>query len=131
LFLNEKPLDCDLKVIEALLTNDPSVQLKELWPYSSLLWNYLARVTSLTQLSLPNLRLPQEGPPPLSLIFPFQELQYLYIHVAFAPRFKKQPLKEMKIDTESRRGQAMVEVRQHWQFGKALFVSLPGDGSTV
>jgi hypothetical protein len=116
----------DLAVIEALLTSDPPVQLKELWITrryveedhsllwdSSMLWNYLARVTSLTHLSLPDLEL-SDGPPP-SLIFPFRELQYLHIHVTFAPRFADQPLKEMKIDTESDPGQLMVEVRQHWQ----------------
>ena len=109
----------DFKVIEALLTTVPSVQLKELWltqHYNgdySLLWNYLAGVTSLTHLSLPYLTL-QEGPP-ASLNFPFQELQYLHIHVAFAPRFENQPLKVMRIDTESNSRQAMVEVRQHWR----------------
>ena len=126
----------DLKVIEILLST--SVQLKELWlpgpvkhyrdrpiartftkprPMydSSLLWRYLSRVSSLTHLSLPNLKL-RDGPPP-SLIFPFQGLQYLHIHIAFTPRFANQPLKEMKIDTESGQGQAMIEVvvRQHWQ----------------
>jgi hypothetical protein len=51
------------------------------------------------------------------LIFPFKELQYLHIHVAFAPRFADQPMKGMKIDTDSERGQfkLMVEVRRHWQ----------------
>jgi hypothetical protein len=111
----------DVEVIEALLTTDPPVQLKELWLTrycggfkgdNSLVWNYLARVTSLTHLSLPGLQL-SDGLP--SLIFPFRELQYLHIHVAFAPRFADQPLKKMIIDTESKRGQAMAEVRQHWQ----------------
>jgi hypothetical protein len=54
----------DLEVIEALSTADPSVQLKELWLTHyltgsgdhSLLWNYLATVTSLIHLSLPHLR---------------------------------------------------------------------------
>ena len=110
----------DFEVNKALLTtSDPPVQLKELWlsysysgDYYSLVWNYLARVTSLTHLSLPDLEL-SDGPP--SLIFPLQELQYLHIHVAFAPHFANQPLKKMRIDTESGPGQAMVEVRQHWQ----------------
>jgi hypothetical protein len=56
--------------------------------------------------------------PSPSLIFPFQELQYLHIHVAFAPRFADQPLKVMRIDTDSasEAGQVvMVEVGQHWQ----------------
>ena len=122
---NLRILNCnDLKVIEAVLTTDPSVQLEELWlprhyknyEYQyrySLLWNYLARVTSLTHLSLPNLTL-QEAPP-TSLVFPFQELQYLHIHVAFAPRFANQPLKILKIDTESKPGKAMVEVRKYWK----------------
>ena len=109
-------------VTEALLTSDPPVQLKELWltqPYGgdhSLLWNYLARVTSLTHLSLPFLQF-REGPP-ASLIFPFQGLQYLHIHVGFAPLFANQPLKEMKIYTQSLSKpdpwQAMEEVIQHW-----------------
>ena len=107
-----------LAVTKALLTFDPPVQLKELCltrPYVgdyALLWNYLARVTSLTHLSLPSLKL-QEGPP-ASLIFPFQGLQYLYIHVGFAPLFANQPLKEMNIYTESGTGQTMEEVNQHW-----------------
>jgi hypothetical protein len=99
-----------------LLTSDPPVQLKELYVIHyddySLLWNFIARVTSLTHLSLPDLLLP-DGPPPH--IFPFQELQYLHINIAFAPRFANQPLKKMKIDTESKPGQLMVEVRQLWQ----------------
>jgi hypothetical protein len=111
-----------MEVVEALLRTDPPVQLMELWLTScdlgddySLLWNYLARVTSLTHLSLPFLELP-DGPSP-SLIFPFRGLQYLHTHVAFAPRFADQPLKEMKIDTESHYpGQILMEeVRQHWQ----------------
>jgi hypothetical protein len=69
-------------------------------------------VTSLTHLSLPFLKL-QEGPP-ASLIFPFQGLQYLHIHVGFAPLFANQPLKEMKIYTQSKPGQAMEEMIQHW-----------------
>ena len=103
----------DSEVIKALLTSDPPVQLKELslhYDDYSLVWNYLARVTSLTRLCLPDLKLSDEPP---SLIFSFQELQYLHIHVAFAPRFANQPLKKMKIDSEL--GKLMVEVRQHWQ----------------
>ena len=68
----------DLKIIEVLLTTDRPVQLKKLhldcFYYHndySLLWNYLARVTSLTHLSLPSLGL-SNGPPlthfPLSRI---------------------------------------------------------------
>jgi hypothetical protein len=63
----------DLEVIEALSTTDPPVQLKELWLTSywrdhSLPWYYfLARVTSLTHLSLQDLGRPlADGPPPLS-----------------------------------------------------------------
>ena len=67
---------------------------------------------SLSHLCLPGLRL-TDGLP--SLIFPFRGLQYLRIHIAFAPRFANQPLKWMKIDTESKLGQLMVEVRRHWQ----------------
>ena len=107
----------DWEVVKALLTTDPPVQLKELWLTRryrrySLLWDYLAMATSLTHLSLPYLGL-SDGPP--SLIFPLQELQYLHIHVAFAPRFADQPMKKMIIYTESETGQVMVEVRQHWQ----------------
>jgi hypothetical protein len=114
----------DVEVTEALLTTDPPVQLKELWLTShwgghSLLWNYLARATSLTHLSLQDLGLPVPDGPPPSLIFSFQELQYLHIHVALAPRFADQPMKVMKINTETRIEQGhsnlMVEVRQHWQ----------------
>jgi hypothetical protein len=110
----------DLKVIEVLLKADPPAQLKELWftrsyrGYYSNLWNYLARVTSLTHLSLPKggcyLDLPDGSPPP---IFCLPEIQYLHIHVALAPHFANQPMKEMKIDTESK--PVMEEVRQHWQ----------------
>ena len=107
----------DSEVIESLMASDPPVQLKELYLIYyegySLLWNFIARVTSLTHLSLPHLEL-SDGPPH-SLIFSFQELQYLHIHIAFAPRFADQPLKKMKIDTESGAGQLMVEVRQLWQ----------------
>jgi hypothetical protein len=49
------------------------------------------------------------------LIFPFQELQYIHIHVALAPRFADQLLKEIKIDTESERRWKFVSI------GKALF----------
>ena len=115
----------ELEVIEVLLATDPPVQLKELWLSTrdywcrkvegpSLLWNYLARVTSLTHLSLPDLKCHLPVCPP-SLIFPFQELQHLCIHVALAPRFADQPMKKLTIYTESGLGQAMVEVRQHWQ----------------
>ena len=76
-----------------------------------LFWSYLTKVTSLTHLSL-TLSRPSNGPPPL--IFLFQELQHLYIHVAFAPRFSDQPMKKMTIETKSKSGQVMVEVRQHW-----------------
>jgi hypothetical protein len=112
----------DFEVIKVLLTTDPPVQLKELWltcywELASLLWKYLSRVTSLTHLSLP-IRfgdgLSHHVPPSL-MTFPFQELQYLHIHVAFAPRFADKPLKKMKINTDRKPGQAMVEVRQHWQ----------------
>ena len=109
----------DLEVIEALLTTDPPVQLKELWlthRFSgdySLLWNYLARVTSLTHLSLPNLHLPDGTP---SLIFHFRKLQYLHIHVAFAPHFANQPMRKMKINTGNTLGEDMVDVvHRHWQ----------------
>jgi hypothetical protein len=114
----------DDEVTEALLTTDPPVQLKELWLTSywgghSLLWSYLARATSLTHLSLQDLELPVPDGLTPSLIFPFQELQYLHVHVALAPRFADQPMKVMKINTEtqSERGHLnlMVEVRQHWQ----------------
>jgi len=112
----------ELEVIEALLTTDLPVQLKELWLTShwgghSLLWSYLARATSLTHLSLQDLGLPVPDGLPPSLIFPFQELQYLeYLHirVALAPRFADQPMKVMKNNTETRseRGHLnlMVEV---------------------
>ena len=123
---------CDLEVIDALLTTDPPVQLKELWLTRlrrgdcSMLWSYLARVTSLTHLSLPRL-LPNSSP---SFIFSFRELQYLHIHVAFAPRFADQPLKEMVIDTESKPGQLMEEVREHWQGIVFSTCRIPGDRST-
>ena len=96
----------DLEVIKALLTTDPPIQLKELWlnlcltdsgDYS-MLWNYLARVTSLTHLSLPLLR---RTP---SHIFHFPELQYLHVHAELAPSFADQPMKEMKIHTEREPG---------------------------
>lgn len=101
-----------------------SVQPKELWltpraiTYGdySLLWNFLARVTSLTHLSLPNLRLTDNGlSSESSLIFRFPELQYLHIHIALAPRFADQPMKSMKIITERSSDQLMAEVCQHWQ----------------
>ena len=109
-----------MEVIESLSTTDPPVQLKELWltrryclwGEHSFIWNYLAKATSLTHLSLPSLQPSDDFPP---LIFPFRELQYLHIHVAFAPRFADQPLKKMRIDTQSEPGELMAEVRQHWQ----------------
>ena len=109
----------DLEVTHTMLTTDPSLlQLKELWLtlryYKDypLLWNFLARVTSLTHLSLPRLKL-SDGPS--SPNFAFRELQYLHIHVAFVPWFADQPLKMIKIDTESLSGQLMKEVRDYWQ----------------
>jgi len=112
----------DLEVIKALLATDPPVQLKELWLFSkrfkniedcSLQWNYLARMTSLTHLSLPDLRLPDGITPSLH----FHELQYLHIHVTSAPCFADQPMKEMKISTrQSGPLRALVEVvRHYWQ----------------
>ena len=110
----------DLEVINALSTSDPPVQLKELWltwyggDYS-LLWNYLARATSLTHLSIASyIELSNCPPPPYFPLGPLR-IHFLRIHVAFAPRFADQPLKEMRIDTESEPDGAMVEVRQHWQ----------------
>ena len=91
-----------------------------------MLWNYLGRVTSLTHLSLPTLRLP-EGFPPESLILSFPELQYLHIHVALAPHFADQPMKKMEISTDHpamfggkiKPAELMEKVRQvvrqHWQ----------------
>ena len=110
----------DLQVTHTmLLTSDPSIlQLKELWLtlrcYEDypLLWNFLARVTSLTHLSLPGLKLP-DGPP--SPNFAFRELQYLHIHIAYVPLFEDQPLKIIKIDTQGISGQLMEEVRYHWR----------------
>ena len=117
------PKSSETEVIWALLTTDPPVQLKELWLTRrfcgdhSALWNYLARMTSLTHLSLPDLLVLSDRAP--RLIFTFQELQkYLHIHVAFAPHFADQPLKVLKIDTESEPDvivQLEPEVRQHWQ----------------
>jgi hypothetical protein len=118
----------DIEVTEVLLTSDPPAQMQELYICHyyykhfqnpdlnfthgpSLLWNFIARVTSLTHLSLPGLQL-TDGPPS-SLIFAFQELKYLYIHIAFTPHFANQPLKKLKIDTEG--DILMVEVRRHWQ----------------
>ena len=59
-----------LEVIEASMTSDPPVRLKELYlthfyPVNSL-WNYLASVTSLTHLFLPYLRLLDDTPLSLS-----------------------------------------------------------------
>ena len=116
----------DMAVTKAFLTTEPPVQLKELcinhssfdFDNYSLLWHYLARVTSLTHLSLPHLRPPDDPP---SLIFAFQELQYLEVHIALAPSFADQPMKEMKSDVNKltaspRHGLAVVElVRHHWQ----------------
>ena len=113
----------EFDIIEVLLAADPPVQLKELWlsTYTyrpseghSFLWNCLARVTSLTHLSLSDVEGSLPVCPP-SLIFPFQELQHLCIHVALAPRFADQPMKKLTIYTESRLGQTMIEVRRHWQ----------------
>ena len=110
----------DVEVTKAFLKTDPPVQLKELhlnhsygdlYSSASFPWNYLASASSLTHLSLPNLQLPAND---TSLVPPLQELQYLHIHVAFAPRFANQPMKRMKISTDRRRGEAMGEVRQHW-----------------
>ena len=111
----------DKAVTEALLSTDPPVQLKELYftyiydvDYS-LLWNYLARVTSLTHLSLPDLRPPVPDSIP-SLVFSHPELQYLHIHVGLAPHFADQPMKEMEIVTESGPSHLIIaEVRQCWQ----------------
>ena len=109
----------DTEVISVLLETDPPLQLKELWltlaflhELEELFWSYLTKVTSLTHLSL-TLPRPSNAPPPL--IFLFQELQHLCIHVAFAPCFSDQPMKKMTIETESKSGQVMVEVRQHWE----------------
>ena len=127
----------DLEVINALLTSDPPVQLKVLWltwyggDYS-LLWNYLARATSLTHLSIASytgIKLSNCPPPPYFPPGPLR-IHFLCIHVAFAPSFADQPLKEMRIDTESEPGGAMVEVRQHWQ-GTVFFHVEPSDQSTV
>ena len=110
----------DFEVIKAFLKTDPPVQLKELWLTCfywgdhSMLWNYLSRVTSLTHLSLPYFHSNPSDVPP-SFIFSIPELQYLHIHIALAPRFADQPMKEMEIETKSKPGQLMVEVRQHWQ----------------
>ena len=117
-------MSSDMAVTQAFLTTEPPVQLKELYllthiyhvisfPFE-LLWNYLARVTSLTHLSLADLRpLAPDGIP--STIFHLPKLQYLHIHVAFAPRFADQPMKEMRIISK-REPEAMVEVvRRHWQ----------------
>ena len=122
----------DEKVIEALLTTNPSVQLKELWLTGnycgdySLLWNYLTRVSSLTHLSMPYLRLTDDLP---SLNFPLQELEYLHINIAFAPCFAHLHLKEMDIDSNSKLGPLMAEVRQFWR--GIVFPHVPGHGSTI
>jgi hypothetical protein len=117
----------NMAVSEALLTTDPPVQLKKLYlTYSynddyTLLWNYLARVTSLTHLSLPSLGLSRHPP---SCIFPFPELQYLHIDVAFAPRFADQPMKKLKIDTRRLGipGRALAEeVRQYYNWQGVVF----------
>ena len=74
----------DFKVIESLLTTHPSVQFKKLWltchHNESLIWNYLATLTSLTHLSLLYLR----ESPPASSIFAFKNCN---IYVALAPYF--------------------------------------------
>ena len=95
-----------MEVTRAFLTTELPVQLKELslthcdWESQTLLWNYLAKVTSLAHLSLPYIQLHDDFP---SIIF------------AFAPRFADQPL---KIGTQSESRQLMVDIRQ---IGKGLF----------
>ena len=109
----------DLKVREALLTTDPHVQIKELqlnFRYRgdySLLWNYLARPTSLTHLSLTSLELP-DGPP-LSH-FLLSRITISAYPCRFCSSFcRSASVKKMKIYTKSIPGLAMVEVRHHWQ----------------
>ena len=116
----------DWEVTKAVLTADPPVQLKKLQLYHDfredymLLWNYLARATSLTHLSLPNLEFQLPHP---SFIFPLQELQYLHVHVVLAPLFADQPMKKMEISSESSYRIRVIDpvsikielVRQHWQ----------------
>ena len=119
----------DWEVTKAFLTTDPPVQLEELELHHDfrvedylLLWNYLARVTSLTHLSLPNIEFQLPHP---SFVFPLQELQYLCVHVVSAPLFADLPMKEMEISSHSffemrmtyttRRPPIISLVRQHWQ----------------
>ena len=95
-----------MEATRAFLTAEPPVQLKLThcdWESQTLLWNYLAKVTSLAHLSLPYIQLYDDFP---CIIF------------AFTPRFADQPLKNMKIGTQSESGQLMVDVRQ---IGKGLF----------
>ena len=92
----------------------PSCPTQELWltryyrGYRRIFrWNLLARVTSLTHLSLPGLQM-SDGLP--SFIFSFQ---YLHVHVALILVLQI----SLRRNWESRLnkgGQAMVEVRQHW-----------------
>ena len=108
----------DMAVTKALLTTNPPIQLKMLYlghnQYDDypLLWNFLAKATSLTNLFLPNLELPDGITSP---IFHFPNLQYLFARVTFAPCFADQPMNRMRIKTKSKPNQAMVEVRQRWQ----------------
>ena len=74
-----------------------------------MLWDNLARVTSLTHLSLPDRT-------PLSFSFSTFKNYNIHIHVAFSPHFANQPMKEMKINTGKNLGKDMVDVvRRHWQ----------------
>ena len=106
----------DWEVTEAFLTTDPPVQLEKLQLNHDfqedylLLWDYLARVTSLTHLSLPNLKFKLPHP---SLIFPLQELQYLHVHVVSASLFADLPMKEMEVS------------RFYNYFGKRAISSVP------
>ena len=109
------------ELTKAFLTTDPPVQLEKLQLDHDfredylLLWNYLARVTSLTHLSLPNLWFQLPHP---SLIFPLPELQYLHVNLVSAPLFADQSMKEMDISTRMsffHPTPIMNLVRQHWQ----------------
>ena len=113
------------ELTKAFLTTDPPVQLEELQLDHDfredylLLWNYLAGVTSLTHLSLPNLEFQLPHP---SLSFPLQNLQYLRVHVVSAPLFAVLPMKEMEISTQSLLQMRVISispiiklVRRHWQ----------------
>ena len=73
-----------------------------------MLWNNLARVTSLTHLSLP-----ERKTPPLS--FPTFKNYNIHIHVAFSPHFC-QSAYENQPYTVKNLGEDMVDVvRRHWQ----------------